>query len=130
MRWILIILTAALVAGCGAETDAGGGGGASVAQLVVRLDADGSGPGKARELRLDCDSARESRACGAAAALEPADFAAVPQGRACTDLFGGPETARVSGELRGTSVAGEFKRQNGCEIKRWDALADLLAQVP
>ena len=48
---------------------------------------------------------------------------------ACTDIFGGPESARVTGELHGKPVASDFGRANGCEISRWDAVADLLAQV-
>jgi hypothetical protein len=123
MRWIVLILVATVAAGCGAEERASSG---SLAQLTVRLDADGPGPDKAREVKVTCDAAGDSEACGAAAGLKPSDFAAVPSGRVCTDIFGGPETASVSGELRGESVNGEFKRQNGCEIKRWKAIAGLL----
>jgi hypothetical protein len=120
------LAVALVAAGCGASEPSAGG---SVAQLTIRLDEDGAGPAKPRELKLTCDSAGDSRACGAAAGLKAADFQPVPSGRACTDLFGGPETARVSGELRGEAVAGDFKRANGCEIARWDAVADLLAAV-
>jgi hypothetical protein len=120
---MLMIVLAAALAGCGAEEPATS---ASMAQLVIRLDADGPGPEKARELRVDCDSASESKACGAAAGLKPSDFAAVPAGQVCTDIFGGPQTAQVSGELRGRTVEGDFKRQNGCEIQRWKAIAGLL----
>ena len=127
MRWLLLILVATVVAGCGAEERPASG---SLAQLTIRLDADGEGPAKPRELRLSCDSAGDSKACGAAAGLKPGDFAAVPADRACTQIFGGPETATVSGELRGESVSGEFGRRNGCEIARWKAVSVLVAQVP
>lgn len=125
MRWALILIAALALAGCGAEADTPSASG-TLAQLTVRLDADGPGPGKAREVQLSCDSAGDSKACGAVAGLKPSDFTAVPSGRVCTDIFGGPETASVTGELRGESVDGEFKRQNGCEIKRWKAIAGLL----
>jgi hypothetical protein len=125
MRWALIFIAALALAGCGAEAGAPSASG-TLAQLTVRLDADGPGPGKARELRLSCDSAKDSSACGTAAGLRASDFTAVPADRVCTDIFGGPETASVSGELRGESVRGDFRRQNGCEIKRWKAIAGLL----
>ena len=128
MRWMLPILVAAALAGCGADEQRAARG--SLAQLTVRLDEDGPGPGKPRELRLSCESAGESKACGAAAGLKPGDFAAIPSDRACTDIFGGPETATVSGELRGEAVDGEFARRNGCEIARWKAVSALVAQVP
>ena len=97
----------------------------------MRLDEDGPrGPAKPRELRLRCDSERDSSACGAAGLLKPGDFEPVPDDMACTDIFGGPESARVTGELRGKPVESDFGRSNGCEISRWDAVADLLAQVP
>ena len=72
----LILLLCGLVlgaAGCGAEDDGAGGGGAGtpVAQLVVRLDDDGpKGPAKPRELRLSCESERDSAACGVAGVAE------------------------------------------------------------
>jgi len=49
-----------------------------------------------------------------------------PPTTACTEIFGGPERARVRGTLRGEPVSAEFSRVNGCEINRWDAVAPLL----
>ncbi len=46
-------------------------------------------------------------------------FAPVPKGAACTQVYGGPETARVTGRFRGRSVWVRFARRNGCEIARW-----------
>ena len=45
---------------------------------------------------------------------------------ACTELFGGPETARLRGRVRGRAVDARFARNNGCEIARWDNVAALL----
>ena len=55
-------------------------------------------------------------------------FAPLRTDRACTEIYGGPQTARVTGTYRGRSVDAEFKRTDGCEISRWDAYADLLVE--
>jgi len=47
-------------------------------------------------------------------------FAPVPKNTACTDLYGGPQEALVTGRLRGYSVRATFSRTNGCEIGRWN----------
>jgi hypothetical protein len=126
---ILAATIAAVAAGCGATE--GAGGAESLADLTVRVDRDGPrGPGKTHEQRVRCEAAADGGACAAAARLEPEDFAPVPPNRACTQLFGGPETARVFGRLRGVTVSGSFSRTNGCEIARWDVMSALLERVP
>jgi len=55
-------------------------------------------------------------------------FAPLRPDRACTDIYGGPQTARVTGTFRGQRVDAEFKRTDGCQIARWDAYADLLVE--
>ena len=52
-------------------------------------------------------------------------FAPTPKGSACTQLYGGPQTARVTGTFRGRSVWARFARRNGCEIARWQRVAFL-----
>jgi hypothetical protein len=47
-------------------------------------------------------------------------------GRICTQQYGGPQTAIVSGWLKGREVHGRFSRTDGCEIARWHAMAPLL----
>jgi hypothetical protein len=49
-------------------------------------------------------------------------FAPVPGGVACTQIYGGPQVARVTGTFRGRPVRATFNRRDGCEIARWDAL--------
>lgn len=53
-------------------------------------------------------------------------FAPPRKNRACTDLYGGPDTATVSGVWRGRRVQASFSRVDGCEIARWDALGSVL----
>ena len=64
-------------------------------------------------------------ACAALVAAA-APFAPVPKDRACTMVYGGPQTATVQGRWRGEDVLTTFKRTDGCEIARWDRVAPLL----
>jgi hypothetical protein len=44
----------------------------------------------------------------------------------CTEQYGGPQMADVSGVVDGISVDASFTRTNGCEISAWDAAKDVL----
>ena len=46
--------------------------------------------------------------------------------RACTQIYGGPETARVTGTIGGEMVDRRFSRTNGCEIAAYRRAAGLL----
>jgi hypothetical protein len=46
--------------------------------------------------------------------------------RACTQQFGGPQRATVTGILDGTPVERSFARTDGCEIAAWNAAGDVL----
>jgi hypothetical protein len=50
----------------------------------------------------------------------------VPPDQQCTQVYGGPATARITGTWRGRPVDSSLSRRNGCEIARWDALSGLL----
>lgn len=94
--------------------------------LTIVVDT-GSAEG-AVEWTLRCDPPGGTHpdpaaACATLAEVDPAVFDPVPPDQACTQIFGGPETATVTGELRGERLDAEFARNNGCEINRWDALA-------
>ena len=67
---------------------------------------------------------------GAAAACRQllalrAPFAPVRPRTACTEIYGGPQEALVTGTFRGRRVHARFNRVNGCEIARWDRVAVL-----
>jgi hypothetical protein len=126
---LAILCLLVLVAGCGAEEERAAPAQAPFAQLVVRVDPDGTGAVPAKELNVRCAAAGESGACRSADALKAGDFAPVSPKRACTDIFGGPETATISGQLRGKPVDARFSRSNGCEVARWEAVSGLLEQV-
>lgn len=49
--------------------------------------------------------------------------------RACTQQYGGPEIAVVTGWFHGKKVNATFKRTDGCEIASWAALAPLFGAL-
>lgn len=44
----------------------------------------------------------------------------------CTQIYGGPEEARVRGQIDGRPVDTVVDRRNGCSIAEWDALVPLI----
>ena len=44
----------------------------------------------------------------------------------CTQQYGGPQVAVVTGTFHGRTVHSTFTRTDGCEIARWKAMAPLL----
>ncbi len=99
-------------------------------ELAVRVR---SGPGQAaRTFTLTCDPPGGDHPDPAAACrlLDELDhpFAPLAPDRACTEIYGGPQTATVTGTFRGSPVHAEFRRTDGCEIARWDAYVDLLVE--
>ena len=116
------------LAGCGAESErddaSAPGKPAPETQLTIRVDPDGDGPEPAEQARISCPG--EDPACAAAEQLRPADFEPTADDIACTEQFGGPQTATISGSLEREKVDGRFSRQDGCAIARWDKVAPLL----
>ncbi|WP_329456723.1 SSI family serine proteinase inhibitor [Streptomyces sp. NBC_01497] len=56
-------------------------------------------------------------------------FAPVPAGQLCTQIYGGPATAHVTGVWHGRAVDATFDRRNGCEIARWRQLVPVLPDL-
>ncbi len=130
LRLLLLCALTAVVAGCADDEDEAAAPARAETALVVRVDADGPrGAGRAKETTIRCEPGDTSRACKAAARLKPADFGPLPNDIACIELFGGPQTARISGRLRGEPVSTSLSRSDGCEINRWEGFKALLAQA-
>ena len=106
------------------------GAGATELTVVVR-------PGRGNQewtYSLVCDPAGGDHpdpeaACRVLEELD-APFAPVPPETMCTEIYGGPQTAAVTGTLRGEPVDATFDRTNGCEIARWDQHAAVLGEMP
>lgn len=112
------------VAGCGSDSgDEGGATGASQTRLQVTLEIDGPAGEAARTETISCEP---GSGCGELEDLTAADFEPVPPETACTEIYGGPETARIGGTLNGEPVEAELSRANGCEIERFDRFTPLL----
>ncbi|MHC6219090.1 SSI family serine proteinase inhibitor [Arthrobacter sp. MMS24-S77] len=49
-----------------------------------------------------------------------------PSDPVCTQQYGGPQTATVTGAVDGVGVESSYKLTDGCEIAAWAAVADIL----
>ena len=85
------------------------------------------GPGNTPDVvwTLGCNPARGSLfrpavACRKLAAGGAKLFAPVRPGTVCTEIYGGPQRARIVGVLAGKRVWATFTRTNGCHIDRWN----------
>ncbi len=90
-------------------------------EFLFRLVADGTALSPASTLP-DAAGAREAlRRHG-----EEVFFPRPGPPKLCTQQYGGPQVAVVTGRFLGREVAREFSRTDGCEIARWRAMAPLL----
>ncbi|MGW1465266.1 SSI family serine proteinase inhibitor [Streptomyces sp. NPDC002308] len=79
--------------------------------------------------RAGGDHPQAQAACDRLAEAEGAGddlFRPVDKDAMCTQMYGGPATARITGTWRGRPVDTTVNRKNGCEIARWNALRPLL----
>jgi hypothetical protein len=127
------LAAAFLLPACGAEGGDGGADAAAPPSPAIELRVDffpkeaGAG-GESATLTCDPVGGTHPRPGEACAALDthPEAPDAVPPDAVCTQIYGGDETATVTGVVHGQDVDASFNRTNGCEIARWDALAPLL----
>jgi hypothetical protein len=69
---------------------------------------------------------RPAIACRRLAAGGPKLFAPIPPDSVCTEIYGGPQRARVVGLVAGKRVWASFARTNGCAIGRWNRVSPWL----
>jgi hypothetical protein len=58
--------------------------------------------------------------CGAIAKQGTRLFAPVPRGTACSQIYGGPQTATITGTVNGRKINSTFSRTDGCQVARWN----------
>jgi hypothetical protein len=130
----LLVVLLAGVAGCGSDSDSGSdsgsGSGDAGIQLEITFWPQGRSQGGAQKLTLSCappagTHPNPAEACEKLDALDD-PFAPPPPDEMCTQQYGGPEEALVSGTYRGKPVSYALARTNGCEISRWEKLSFLL----
>lgn len=110
------------------------GPGAGDAELSITVKA--SKDGKAVNYTLVCKGgapmaeSQHPRAAAACSALKNnaaiLNRATPPKGISCTQQYGGPQVASVTGEVDGTPVETSFALRDGCQIGAWNAAKDIL----
>jgi hypothetical protein len=126
---VLIGIVAALV-GCGTGAGAPSGTPAAATDLKIRYWAEGQGTGAARTWTLRCNPAAGTLPRAAAACRQlgrmKAPFAPIPKDMVCTEQYGGPQVALITGTFRGKRLWTKLQNRNGCEIARFRSLAFLV----
>ena len=120
-RLVGIAICAFLLAAVGAALAAS----PPTTSLRVTYWADSAKPDANAVWTLRCDppagSLRQpARACERIASGGAKLFAPVPRGIACTQIYGGPQSATVVGLYGGKPVRTTFYRNDGCQIARWN----------
>jgi hypothetical protein len=120
---------AGLLVSCGGSQDALAPEAGNL-EANLRVTVKPAGPdGPERVRRVECavlgEDAIDPR-CRLLGGLEPRDLDPVPGRTACAQVYGGPATAHVKGQLRGVRVSAEFDLGDACEIARWRRNAALL----
>lgn len=141
MRYSMLVLAAGalVLAGCGSgDPDESGGAatkvspGAAASKLTVTVRASAKAEAVTWTLTCDPPGGDHPAAAEACAALAKAGRWSdpVPKDRMCTEIYGGPQTATVTGTWRGEAVNASFDRRNGCEISRWSKIHPTLGTEP
>jgi Subtilisin inhibitor-like len=125
MRVSLVALVAAIAAASASAAPSSG------TSLRITYWHDSAKPLQSVTWTLRCNPAggslpRPGRACTRLLAGGAKLFAPTPRTSYCTEIYGGPQQARVVGTLRGKPVRGTFSRTNGCEIARWQRISPWL----
>ena len=68
------------------------------------------------------------RLCRRARRLTAFLSSAPDRDRACTEIYGGPDTAAVTGQVGEAEIDRRFSRSDGCEIADWDRVQILLPE--
>jgi hypothetical protein len=128
MRAVLTIVVAcAVLVACSAAS----GGSTSETSLRIAFWEDATGAKPDAVWTLRCGPAggslrRPALACTRLATGGIRLFAPISPKVACTQIYGGPQRARVTGLLDGKRIWATFTRTNGCEIARWAKLSPWL----
>jgi hypothetical protein len=104
---------------------AGGGAATGRTALQVVYYEDPSSPETRVVRTLRCDPVggnhpRRTAACRELERLGVRTLLPVPRNVACTEIYGGPMVATVKGTIDGRRVWVKLRRDNGCEIDRWN----------
>lgn len=126
MRRAILVLTLLAAAAATATATAG------TIDLRIRFQANAASQPRLSTLRCGNRPAgtvpRPAAACERLLRLGEDAFRPTPPNTACTEISGGPSSARVTGIYFGRPLWVRLRRDNGCEISRWRRVAFLLPQ--
>jgi len=129
MRVALVTCVVAAVVGCGAVAAAPIAEPA-LTDLKITVWPQGRDNGDSDTYTLKCSPARGTLTRAAAACTEllriSRPFRPVPPDAVCTDQYGGPQQALVTGKFKGDGVWARFSATNGCQIARAKRVSFLL----
>lgn len=130
MRLAALTLAALAVAGCGGKGSSEGST-SPTADLQISLSVKGTEqPSKLWTLHCPAGGTLPDAAAACTKLGEIDDpFAPVPKDTACTQIYGGPEIASVSGTFNGQPIDTQFSRGDGCELERWKQVGFLFPGV-
>jgi hypothetical protein len=130
-----LVVLMVLAAGC-AASPAGGAAAPGTASrsrppddLLVEIQRGDGRP--AESYRLTCGTTVTGNHPDGAAACAHLEslahpFAPIPADRMCSQIYGGPQTAHVTGRWNGTAVDLRLSRVDGCRVEQWNSLGPLL----
>ena len=102
----------------------------TLTDLKITVWPEGRDKGDATVYTLKCAPAGGSLARATAACTEllkmSRPFRPVPPDTFCTDIYGGPQQALVTGMFKGSRVWARFSATNGCQIARAKRISFLL----
>jgi hypothetical protein len=125
------IVTLVLVTGALITSVAALAGTSSSTSLRVTFWENSANPDSSVTWTLRCNPPRGTLrrpavACRRLSAGGAKLFAPLPIDAVCTQLYGGPQQARVVGTLAGKRIWAAFARTNGCAIGRWNRVSPWL----
>jgi hypothetical protein len=104
-------------------------GGSSGGDQLTIIFSDGSNPPVTWHLTCDPPGGNHPDPATACQVLERNGDRAlppVPKNKLCTQVYGGPEKATITGTWKGKPVNSQLSRNNGCETARWSQLVGLV----
>jgi Subtilisin inhibitor-like len=131
MRIAAVTLAALAATGCMSRADSDKASTGPTADLQIEISIRGSeAPTKVWTLHCPPGGTLPDAETACSKLAEVKDpFAPVPKGTACTQIYGGPEIAHVSGTFDGDRVDTQFSRGDGCELERWNKVGFLFPGV-
>ena len=131
MRIAAVTVAALAATGCMSRADSDKAATSPTADLQIEISIRGSeAPTKVWTLHCPPGGTLPDAATACSKLAEVKDpFAPVPTGIACTQIYGGPEIAHVSGTFNGKPVDTKFSRGDGCEIEHWKRVGFLFPAV-